>query len=210
MIGKLNNQRAILITLVCIISVFSIALFITINVSPWLITVPRSLQISRSGVSSDYHRLLAYLELPGGRLELAHFSLTVAAREHFADVKRYVLLNELVMIISTLAAWLILKNEQRRQQLWQLLSPLMWGMSLLVVILVMVLVDFPSLFIQGHYWLFAMMNWVLNPRTNPIILLMPLSFFTKLFMLWGSLVLFFLTVLWGYFRFAAGLAKFRF
>ena len=82
-------------------------------------------------------------------------------------------------------------------------------MSILAVILTMMLVDFPSLFITSHYWLFAKMDWVLNPRVDPIILLMPLSFFTELFIVWVSLVFFFLAVLWGYLHFATGLTKFR-
>ena len=209
MIGRLTSRRAILITLVCIISVFSVALFITINVSPWFISHPGSLQVSRNGINSDYRRLLAYLELPGSRLVLEQMPPTAAARGHFADVKRYLLLNELVMVVSTSAACMLLRKEKRRQQLWQLLSPLAWGMSILVVILTMMLVDFPSLFITSHYWLFAKMDWVLNPRVDPIILLMPLSFFTELFIVWVSLVFFFLAVLWGYLHFATGLTKFR-
>ncbi|WP_242364437.1 TIGR01906 family membrane protein [Limosilactobacillus antri] len=210
MTGRLTNPRAILITLVCIVSVLSLALFITLNVSPWVIVHSRAIQVSWVAINADYRRLLVYLELPlPGQLKLAHLPLTAAARSHFADVKLDLLLNELLMVTSTPVAWLSLRKEKRRQQLWQLLTPLMWGMSLLAVTLVLVLVDFPSVFISSHYWLFSGMNWVMNPQTDPIILLMPLSFFTKLFMIWTGLVFFFLTILWGYLRFASGLAKFR-
>lgn len=208
MIGRLVNKRAVLITLVCILSVFSIALFITINVSPLLIVYPKSLAISRAGINADYGRLLTYLELPGTKhLELAHLSLTAAAQSHFADVKRYLLLNELVMVVSTAATLLALRKEKRRQQLWQLLTPLEGVLSMLAILLTMALVDFPSLFIRSHYWLFVNLNWVLDPRTNPIILLMPMSFFTKLFIVWAGLVFLFLIILWGYLRFTTRFTK---
>lgn len=60
------------------------------------------------------------------------------------------------------------------------------GMSILAVILTMMLVNFPSLFITSHYWLLQD-GLVLNPRVDPIILLMPLSFYKAVYSL-GELV----------------------
>lgn len=210
MIGTLNNKvKAILTAIMVIIVLASIAFFIIINVSPFFIHYPVQLGISQREIRRLYNQLLLYLQVPGIHYQhsaLIKTSLTVA---HFRDVKGYFLLNEVVMVLGILSLHRLLKKRKRRGQLWELLVPLQWLIMLLIVVFVMIAVDFPTFFIKGHYFLFNNMDWVISPANDPIILLMPVGFFTHLFYLWGMILLIFLIVFWAYISFRVGFLKFR-
>lgn len=210
MIGTLSSKvKAILTVIVVIITLASIAFFIVVNSSSLFIHYPVRLGIPQREIRQLYWQLLLYLQVPGVHYQRSVLLQTPLTLAHFRDVKSYLVLNEVVMVVgSGLSCWL-LKNRKRRGQLWELLAPLQWLIMLLLVVFVMVVVDFPSLFIKGHYLLFNNMDWVISPASDPIILLMPVEFFTHLFYLWGMILLIFLVVFWVDISFRMGLLKFR-
>lgn len=211
MIGTLNNKvRAILTVIVVTITLASIALFIIINISPFFIHYPVRLGIPQSKIRQLYQQLLLYLQVPGIHYQYSALLRTPLTAAHFRDVKGYFMFNEVVMVVGIRCSYQLLENRKRRGQLWELLAPLQWLMMLLLVVFVMGVVDFPTLFIKGHYLLFNNMDWVISPANDPVILLMPVEFFTHLFYLWGMVLLIFLIIFWANISFHVGLLlKFR-
>lgn len=210
MIGTLNSKvKAILTVVVVTITLASIAFFITVNFSPLFIHYPLYLGLQQRNTLQLYQRLLLYLQVPGIKYQPSVLLKTSATITHFGDVKGYFLLNELVMLLGMISSVWILRYKKRRGQLWELLAPLKWLMMVLLILFTMGMVNFPTLFIRGHYLLFNNMDWVINPTKNPIILLMPVHFFTHLFILWGVILLVFLIIFWSYVSFYAGLLKLR-
>lgn len=210
MIGTLNNKvTAILTVVVVTITLASIALFITVNISPLLIHYPLHLGLERAAILQIYQRLLAFLQLPGINFQTSVLIRTPETVTHFRNVKYYFVLNELVMVLGLVSSYWLLKNKKRRGQLWELLAPLQWLVMLLLILFTMGMVNFPALFVKGHYLLFNNMDWVIMPTKDPIILLMPVRFFTHLFILWGVILLIFLIIFWAYISFHLGLLKLR-
>lgn len=208
MIGRLNNVKAVLVCGLIVTALASIAFLLALNLSPLLITVPHQLGLSRSSVLRAYEHLLLYLQLPGATVpQLGALRLSKAAAQHFADVKNYILATELLAVVSTGVAVKYLIVKKRRQQLWQLLTPLQYLISILVVISTLSVINFADFFIRSHYVLFHNMDWIFSPTHDPIILLMPLSFFSHVFILWIGLLLVFLIVLWGSIWFDARFLK---
>ena len=60
--------------------------------------------------------------------------------------------------------------------------------------------NFNAFFIKFHYLFFSNMDWLFDPRTTPIILLMPEKFFTVLFGLWLGFTLIILLLIWGWIK----------
>lgn len=198
----IEQGKAILLTLLSLVASISIALFIVINISPLFVTVPNHLLgLSHQAILSDYSRIITYLQFPGNHLlELKYIPITGSAVNHFKDVKRLVLLNELLIFITGPSLVYLLKIQKRQNQLWRLILPFQMLFILLIFGGFVGLTNFNSYFIKFHYLVFSNMDWVFNPTTNPVIQLMPESFFELLFGLWFIIVLVILLLIWGWIK----------
>lgn len=198
----IEQGKAILLTLLSLVASISIALFIVINISPLFVTVPNHLLgLSHQAILSDYSRIITYLQFPGNHLlELKYIPITGSAVNHFKDVKRLVLLNELLIFITGPSLVYLLKIQKRQNQLWRLILRFRMLFILLIFGGFVGLTNFNSYFIKFHYLVFSNMDWVFNPTTNPVIQLMPESFFELLFGLWFIIVLVILLLIWGWIK----------
>lgn len=187
--GKYNDLcewgRAVFVTVVCFIAAISIALFIVVNISPLFITIPqKALGLSSGEINGDYWRIIAFLQLPWSQqLKLHDIPITCSAIRHFGDVRRLFLVNELLMVVASFLSLKGLTREKRQAQLWRLNLPFQMVIFVILFGGFMLVTNFDVSFIQFHYLLFSNMDWVFSPQSNPIILLMPQSFFALLFLL---------------------------
>ena len=194
--------RAILLTLLSLVVAISIALFIVVNISPFFITIPKHLLgLSASELIADYGSVIKYIQLPTQRvLELRYLPIAPSAVHHFEDVRHLILLNEAVMVGSLPLLVFGLKKQKRQNQLWRLILPFQMLFILLLFSGFMGITNFDVLFIKFHYLFFSNMDWLFDPRTTPIILLMPEKFFTVLFGLWLGFSLIILLLIWGWIK----------
>lgn len=93
-----------------------------------------------------------------------------------------------------------LKKQKRQNQLWRLILPFQMLFILLLFSGFMGITNFNAFFIKFHYLFFSNMDWLFDPRTTPIILLMPEKFFTVLFGLWLGFTLIILLLIWGWIK----------
>lgn len=194
--------RAILLTLLSLVVAISIALFIVVNISPFFITIPKHLLgLSASELIADYGSVIKYIQLPTQRvLELRYLPIAPSAVHHFEDVRHLILLNEAVMVGSIPLLVFGLKKQKRQNQLWRLILPFQMLFILLLFSGFMGITNFNAFFIKFHYLFFSNMDWLFDPRTTPIILLMPEKFFTVLFGLWLGFILIILLLIWGWIK----------
>ncbi|WP_267202673.1 TIGR01906 family membrane protein [Limosilactobacillus kribbianus] len=210
--GKLINQiRAYVVVLVCGLAIVSTALFITVNLSPLLVPYSHQLLVrwSHSQLAGDYRQLLAYLQIPWiRRLHFAALPLSTGARAHFRAVRHLMLLNESLMLLNILLAWLLISKQKRHGQLWQLIAPLMVLGFVILMVAWLPLINFPTNFIRLHYLLFTDRNWIFNARSAPIILMLPFGFFGKLFVIFVGICLLFGSLFYCWLRWQSGFLKF--
>ncbi len=194
--------RAILLTLLSLVVAISIALFIVVNISPFFITIPKHLLgLSASELIADYGSVIKYIQLPTQRvLELRYLPIAPSAVHHFEDVRHLILLNEAVMMGSIPLLVFGLKKQKRQNQLWRLILPFQMLFILLLFSGFMGITNFNAFFIKFHYLFFSNMDWLFDPRTTPIILLMPEKFFTVLFGLWLGFILIILLLIWEWIK----------
>ncbi|MBB1079832.1 TIGR01906 family membrane protein [Limosilactobacillus sp. STM2_1] len=196
----IEQGKAILLALLSLVIAISIAFFIVINMSPLFVTIPNHLLgLSRPALLADYSRIIAYLQLPGIQpLRLKYVPITGTAIDHFKDVKRLVLFNELLIVTIGPLLFYMFKLQKRQNQLWRLILPFQMLFILLVFGGFVGLTNFSSYFIEFHYLFFSNMDWVFNPAADPIIELMPESFFELLFSLWLVIALLIFLLIWGW------------
>lgn len=206
--GKYYNQiwsiRAIVAVTVCLLFAVSIALFIVLNCSIMFIHLPQGqLKISKGNLRSDYWQIIKYLQLPWiEHLRLTYIPITKSALAHFQEVRHLILTNELVIVISGLLLPKSLLKIKRQNQLWRLILPFKLMIIMLIVVVFMGMTDFTSAFIQFHHLVFNNMNWIFNPKNDPVILLMPEQFFEVLFILWCGIagIIFSLFYIWTWWQ----------
>ncbi|MGX7329761.1 TIGR01906 family membrane protein [Enterococcus bulliens] len=191
------------------LTLVSTAILITIN-STWLyrITIDREhlttvTTLSKAELLQEYHQLLAYLNFPWVRtLSLASFPMSESGLQHFVDVKQLFFVNHLVFIITLVPTiWFVYQLVRTRSE-WQFIRPMQVAMVIPFVIACLMVAGFDRFFITFHELLFRNADWVFDPRTDPIINVLPETFFFACFVLFfvcleGFFLLFYLFGRWS-------------
>lgn len=187
-----------------VIAAVSIALLVSTNLSPLFLNYPRSLTNHYSPIQllSNYQHLLAYLQLPWvDRLHVQALPMTSSTVLHFRDVRHLLLGNEIIVVLSScLATWLLVKQKQLFQ-LFRVKELLKLVILISILLCWLPIINFNDWFIDFHRLLFRNHYWLLNPYQDLIILMLPTSFFIKVFLLTIGISLLLLLSLIGWLKF---------
>lgn len=152
------------------------------------VTVQKTYQIVNMSVLKvmhNYNQLMLYLLWPfKNKLQMDNFPTSKSAAEHFADVKRLLILAVLVFIIC-LVIYIIAKkrNEEELLKISQIEA---WIFLLLpIIILPFAIMNFDSFFVFFHHLFFTNSNWLFDPNTDPIINVLTEEFFASCFGVFG-------------------------
>lgn len=176
-----------LLLIAVLIAALSTGVFIATNLSIFFISWRKEVGTSLTSFYYDYLHLLLYLQLPAMSFHPHFISMSESAMRHFGDVKRLLLLNEGMCILS----WLLVRNSYKKidkqKQLIQLILLINFLCILLLSLGVILFINFDTSFLQFHRMLFHNVDWVFNPKTDPIIYILTPAFFGRLFLLFGTI-----------------------
>ncbi|WP_125767451.1 TIGR01906 family membrane protein [Lapidilactobacillus wuchangensis] len=140
--------------------------------------------LSATKLNANYQQLMAYLNFPWvGKLVMSDFPTSASGAAHFADVKRLFLLAWALLIVTVPWALAFLGKLRQRRQLDLLKYPAEVGALLPVAIALIASLNFDQFFVTFHHLFFRNSNWLFDPNTDPIILVLPESFFSHCFIL---------------------------
>ncbi|MCH5462614.1 TIGR01906 family membrane protein [Secundilactobacillus sp. HBUAS58055] len=187
------------------LAIITLVIFLTIN-SVWLywlnVKVGRLshiVELSTSRIMENYLQLLAYLQLPWvTKLDMMDFPTSPSGLQHFIDVKHLFLVNNSVLIITIWPAVRFLRTLSVKKMLWKLIRPFQTAALVPVLAGLLMLVNFNQFFVDFHKILFRNSDWLFDPRFDPVILVLPETFFSQCFIL--AFGLFELIMLWGVWR----------
>lgn len=187
------------------LAIISLVIFLTIN-SVWLYWLnvklghlSKIVQVSTGRIVQNYLQLLGYLQLPWiTRLDMMDFPTSPSGLQHFIDVKHLFLLNNGVLIVTIWPAIHFLRSLSVKKMLWKLIRPFQIAAVVPVLAALLMLVNFNQFFIDFHKVLFRNSDWLFDSRFDPVILVLPESFFSQCFLL--AFGLFELIMLWGVWR----------
>ncbi|MFD0897003.1 TIGR01906 family membrane protein [Loigolactobacillus binensis] len=139
-------------------------------------TVPRLMH--------NYHQMISYVLFPWVQhLQMSDFPSSYAGAQHFADVKQLVLVNNLVLLVTTPLSIYFLRQLRRQKLLWQLQRPVTVMAAIPFGLLLLLLANFQTFFTDFHQILFRNQDWLFDPATDPIIIVLPETFFMHCFIL---------------------------
>lgn len=191
LIGK-QIGYAILMVLGCL----ALAIFLTVN-SIWLfdlnshfLDLKQATGLNSAQMHSDYVRIIQYLQLPWiSSLKFHYFFSSAKGLQHFHDVKNLILLNNGLGIILVPLGSYLLHRLNKKSLTWILMTPIKVVVTGSLVIISLMLVNFEQVFIAFHEVLFRNQDWIFDPNTDPVINMLPDTFFLECFLLF--FVLFF-------------------
>ncbi len=170
------------------LTLISLTITATINFTPiYRFSIQRYDLVNLSGLSQEkllenYRLLLQFLNYPWQtELLLPDFPMSPAGLGHFYDVKQLFLLNYTVLFLTLIPTGYFLYHLWEKQQLWRLVRPFQWGILVPVIFLFLMLIGFNTFFVTFHQIFFSNDDWLFNPVTDPIIMVLPEQFFMLCF-----------------------------
>ncbi|USS85212.1 TIGR01906 family membrane protein [Fructilactobacillus myrtifloralis] len=173
------------------------AVLVGIN-SGWLYRIcvvalhlPQHYHVALPLLQHNFHQMIQYLQFPWqSTLQLAGYRLSPTARTHFQDVKRLVLIVEMVFLATS--GWVLWATLYQRlfRQIWRLESLITKTLIIIGILVVLLIIDFQDWFIYFHRLVFRNQDWIFNPRVDPIINVLPEQYFAAACgLMLGTLVL---------------------
>lgn len=194
-----NKLQVGLRSLVFLLCLLSSAILLTVVFTPlyginaWVQDFPKIAGISMQHLLADYHRLIGYLLFPWQEaFPLKYFPSSTEGMQHFADVKRLIWVNTLVWLVATPLSVYFLRKIRQTATSWRYVRVFQWLMVVPVFFLVLMAIGFDRFFIQFHQLFFRNSDWLFDPSVDPIINVLPESFFLQCFLLFFLLLELFL------------------
>lgn len=136
------------------------------------------LGLTHEQVLHNYDELLHYLLNPFVEtLKMTHIPTSISGAFHFYEVKNLFLLNNIILVGGVVASlWGFRYIAQQKR--WYVFAQIGKFLSVLPIGMVLILlVGFNYWFVLFHQLVFGNNDWLFNPATDPIIYVLPETFF---------------------------------
>ncbi|MGP5428990.1 TIGR01906 family membrane protein [Enterococcus malodoratus] len=145
--------------------------------------------LSAKELMHNFDQLMRYLNLPWvDTLKMTDFPVSSSGALHFYEVKKLFLLNYGILLVTIVPSFFYLRHLNKQQRLWTLIQPFRIAVVVPIVIAFLMAVNFDRFFIMFHGVFFNNDAWIFNPATDPIINVLPETFFLHCFILFFVLL----------------------
>ncbi|OJG39065.1 integral membrane protein [Enterococcus gilvus] len=182
--------------MVCLLlTLLTLAITLTIN-ARWLYQLDiRHLglldytTLSEKELLHNFDQLMRYLNLPWVEtLKMTDFPVSANGALHFYEVKRLFLVNYGVLLVTVIPSIVYVRHLNKQQRLWTMIQPFRIAVVVPIVIAFLMAVNFDRFFVLFHGVFFNNDAWIFNPATDPIINVLPETFFLHSFILFFVLL----------------------
>lgn len=185
-----NRKSDIFLAFVLTIFIITLAIVITVFFKPLYYFDIDYLKISETtGLSADvirhnYDILIQYQSVfYQGTLNLPDFVMSTTGRIHFEEVKRIFEVIQITCLISGIISLVMVyrRFKQKEYRFLRLTSIFSVGIPLIIGFLAAI--DFNKAFVIFHQIVFRNDYWIFNETTDPVITILPETFFMHSFMM---------------------------
>lgn len=147
----------------------------------WL-DIPSRVGLSFEQIMENYYAVMEYLHFPWvDALILPDFPVSDSGAFHFWEVKILFYINYGALILSAISSFFYLRKLKETKGYWRLVQPFKIAIFVPFVMLLILAIDFDFMFEMFHKLLFNNDAWLFDPRTDPIITVLPQEFFMLAF-----------------------------
>jgi integral membrane protein (TIGR01906 family) len=119
---------------------------------------------------------------------MTDFPVSTNGALHFYEVKRLFLVNYGVLLVTVIPSIVYVRHLNKQQRLWTMIQPFRIAVVVPIVIAFLMAVNFDRFFVLFHGVFFNNDAWIFNPATDPIINVLPETFFLHSFILFFVLL----------------------
>lgn len=174
-----------------VLTAMSGAILATLLVSPWIFgyvidfaRLTEQSGLNRDQLAQSYQEIVTYLIQPNGRpFSLTYFSSSPQGVQHFADVKMLFFYAFLVFLLTFIACFFLLAYLRKRKQRRKMENHFKIAAILPLILMAVAVVTFEQAFILFHRLFFRNDYWLFDPTLDPVITILPETFFMALFIL---------------------------
>ncbi|MGM0338108.1 TIGR01906 family membrane protein [Enterococcus sp. AZ007] len=178
-----------------IVTLLTLAITMTIN-ARWLyqfdighLELLDYTTLSTKELLHNFDQLMRYLNLPWVEtLKMDDFPVSVSGALHFYEVKKLFLLNYGLLLATMVPSIFYVRHLVKQQRLWTMVQPFRIAVAVPIVVAFLMAVNFDRFFVLFHGVFFNNDAWIFNPATDPIINVLPETFFLHCFILFFVLL----------------------
>lgn len=184
------NKKDIILSIVLMIFIISFAVVFTVFFKQLYyfdinyLNIDKISRLSVETIKENYDILINYQSIfYQGDLNLPDFTMSVAGRIHFQEVKTIFEVIQVSMLISgIISIILLIKRFKEKEYLFLRLTGII---TILIpsILGFLVAIDFDQAFIIFHKLFFRNDFWIFDYRTDPVITILPETFFMHCFIL---------------------------
>ena len=194
--------KLLLIITVIILSL-SLSLFMTTFMSQWIfpffvkhLGLNDLVGLTVEEVQISYQEIIKFLLIPNGKsFEMTYFKSSPEAIVHFSDVKMLFFMMAFVGGVAFICSIFLRQNIKIKRHIKDLKQYFNIGLVLPIGVLSFLIIFFDKVFMVFHKLFFQNDYWLFDPAKDPVILVLPHSYFLTLVLVWVlfySLVMFIL------------------
>ncbi|WEG72915.1 TIGR01906 family membrane protein [Vagococcus intermedius] len=172
------------------LTIITVVITVTINAYPLYVFEVKYLNLldwvdlSQSELLTNYRQLMGYLNIPWHQeLILTDFPVSASGALHFYEVKKLFMLNYSILLVTIIPTILFCINLVKTNQIWRLVMPFRVAAMVPVVLGFVMLMGFDQFFVGFHSLFFNNDAWLFDPVTDPIINVLPETYFMHCFIL---------------------------
>lgn len=170
--------------------ILSVSIAVTINFTPLYsfdidyLNIAAKIGMTKEVILKNYNMLINYLNNPWiTELKMSEFPSSDRGLFHFYEVKKLFLLDYVILLVTGIGSFLFLYYIRRTKGIWKLVRFFRWGSIVPPLLIIILFINFDTLFVLFHKVFFNNNAWLFNPSTDPIILALPETFFMHSFIL---------------------------
>ena len=170
--------------------ILSVSIAVTINFTPLYsfdidyLNIAAKIGMTKEVILKNYNILINYLNNPWiSELKMSEFPSSDRGLFHFYEVKKLFLLDYIILLVTGIGSFLFLYYIKITKEIWKLIHFFQWGSVVPPLLIIILFINFDTLFILFHKVFFNNNAWLFNPSTDPIILALPETFFMHSFIL---------------------------
>ncbi|MEG0275663.1 MAG: TIGR01906 family membrane protein [Coprobacillus sp.] len=185
-----NRKKDIALALVLTIFIISFAVVVTVFFKQLYyfdigyLDIAKDTGLSVDVIKKNYDVLIEYQSLfYRGTLALPDFIMSTTGRIHFEEVKRVFEVVQLTCLISGLISAVMIYFNMKEKEYRFLRLTSFFSIGIPTVLAFFVALDFDKAFVIFHNIVFRNDYWIFNYQTDPVITILPESFFMHCFIL---------------------------
>lgn len=202
-----NRSKDIILALLLTVCIICFAIILTVFFKPLYyfdidyLGISQSTNLSYDVIKRNYDVLIQYQSVfYRGTLELPDFIMSETGRIHFEEVKRIFDIIQITFMVTGVASAIMIYQNIRQKEYRYLRLTSLFSIGIPLIIGFLASLDFNKAFVVFHQIVFRNNYWIFDYQSDPVIQILPETFFMHCFIMIVVIIIVMSLILYGIYR----------